>query len=105
MIKVNPEFTQLLVKEFGTVAQLGTLAEEGLEFSKEFLKYLFRSDKNKYWRGMESEFADILVMVDQAKEIFDMDVVYIIMKQKLDRLCERLEKDGIEHPIAYMEVI
>jgi len=104
MIKVNPDFTRFLVNQYGKDAQLGTLAEEGIEFSKEFLKYLFRHDTDKYWKNMEGEFADLLIMTEQGKIIFDMDKIHAIMKWKLDRLCKRLDESCLEYPKPYTEV-
>ncbi len=103
MVKINPEFARYAMKVYGVQAQLGTFVEECDEFSKEFMKYLFRPSKDVHWDNMEQEFADVLIMTEQLSVIFDMDRVDEVKRKKLRRLVKRLEKSGHEPPIPYIE--
>ena len=105
MIRVNPEFAKFVLTHWGRDAQLGTLAEEANEFSQAYLKYLFRSNKEKNFEKVEEEFADLSIMVEQGEQMLDMERINKIKKKKLLRLHKRITSKGVDAPMPFIEVV
>lgn len=79
---------------YGTNNQLKKLNEEVFELIEALGKYQYRFGTKKH---VEEEFADVLVLLNQFQEYYELDKKNIkkIMQQKINRQLERM-KEGNE---------
>ena len=77
-----------IIKKHGISNQLKKLSEEVFELQEAII------DGNERLKHITEEFADVMVLLNQIKEVYKLDENEIknIMKLKIDRQCER---DGI----------
>jgi len=82
----NPVLRKAIVV-YGAQNQTIKAVEEMAELTKELAKALIGQSDNDHIR---EEIADVEIMVEQLKMIYDNGSIAVIKKAKLDRLAERL---------------
>jgi len=82
----NPVLRKAIVV-YGAQNQTIKAVEEMAELTKELAKALIGQSDNDHIR---EEIADVEIMVEQLKMIYDNGSIAVIKKAKIDRLAERL---------------
>ena len=78
------------ITKWGTDDQIFMLQEESMELAMAIHKFYRRDFSAEGMRKIEDEFADVLIMSEQAKLILNMDNVQKRIDFKIDRLKKRL---------------
>lgn len=78
------------ITKWGVDDQLFMLQEECMELAMAIHKFYRRDLSDEHKAKIEDEFADVLIMSEQAKLILDMDNVQKRIDFKIDRLKKRL---------------
>lgn len=85
-----------LAKAYGEDAQQDMCVEECSELIKAICKFR-RNPSAENYKEMIGEIADVEIMVEQMRLMFDRDgLVNLIKKQKLERVVKRMDKDGFK---------
>lgn len=84
-----------IIKKHGISNQLKKLSEEVFELQEAIIQY----EEPRRYRDtfhIAEEFADVMVVLNQIKEVYKLDENEIkdIMKLKIDRQCERDDIDA-----------
>jgi NTP pyrophosphatase (non-canonical NTP hydrolase) len=104
MTSVNEVYYDAIEK-YGIEAQVDVAIEEMSELTKALLKYRRVENKNihtqeePYFNLLE-EIADVQIMLEQLRIIYDPGSVETIMKRKQNRLAKKLEM-----PLPWQEVV
>lgn len=96
-----------IINTYGAIEQLKYFQSEVFELNEAILEY--RYDENKIYPEVEQclkkhiaeEIADVLVMLNQFKEYYDIsdDEINKIMTEKIDRQLERIRNKEINERI------
>lgn len=92
-----------IINNYGVNKQLKKLSEEIFEFKEAVITYELKksveyeiplSEIIGTHEHLEEEFADVCVLLEQFKAVYDLnnDRIIKIMKQKIDRQIKRMEK-------------
>lgn len=82
------------LRVFGSQNQITVALEEMSELQKEFCKYL-RNDASFSYANIVEELADVEIMLDQMKILFQRDSAVKEQRQyKVKRLRERIDKNA-----------
>lgn len=82
------------LRVFGSQNQITVALEEMSELQKEFCKYL-RNDSSFSYANIAEEMADVEIMLDQMKILFQLDSAVKEQHQyKVKRLRERIDKNA-----------
>lgn len=87
-----------IFNKHGASAQLKKLGEEVFELQESIINYIDCGyiDGTERLNHITEEFADVMVVLNQIKEVYklDEDEIMNIMKLKIDRQCERDDIDA-----------
>lgn len=95
---MNPEFKNLViikaVDTYGKNSQINMAVEEMSELIKALMKSRRSdADKQEVWQNIVEEIADVEIMLEQLKLIFNcFSLVETEKEFKINRLAERIEK-------------
>lgn len=82
------------LRVFGSQNQITVALEEMSEFQKEFCKYM-RNDTSFSYANIAEEMADVEIMLDQMKILFQRDSAVKEQRQyKVKRLRERIDENA-----------
>lgn len=89
------EQLRTITNYFGVTTEITKLSEEVGEFLGEAYKLAYNNDTKKDIEGLTDETADVFVVLIQILLHFDIDIdtVFKIMQQKIDRTIDRIDKD------------
>ena len=87
-----------IIKKHGISNQLKKLSEEIFELQESIINYMDCGyiDGTEHLDHITEEFADVMVLLNQIKEVYrlDEDEIMNIMKLKIDRQCKRDDIDA-----------
>ena len=92
-----------IINHYGVVPQLKYLQSEVFELNEAIIKWEnYSNDDAEYWEEtyiehITEELADVMVMLCQFKEHYEIDgnKIMDIMNQKIDRQLERIENEEV----------
>lgn len=90
MIKIDYEILNKALELWGAQSQMGMLQEECMELSVAIHKYQTREKSSSNMEKIYDEFADVLIMCEQAKKLLDMNEVQLKIDFKINRLNDRI---------------
>ena len=80
------------VEKWGFNTQLAMLEEECQECALAVHKYLNRDRNEKHYLNLIEEIADVIITIRQAEILLNEFDIDLVVRSKLDRLKERLQK-------------
>ena len=92
MIKINDEILNKALELWGAQSQMGMLQEECMELAIAIHKYQTREKSSSNMEKIYDEFADVLIMCEQARKLLDMNEVQLKIDFKISKLNDRISQ-------------